>query len=180
MKMSPRFTKAQANMQPGVITADGFLGDDTRDIIDIIAEDEERCAHLGLDLAEVVRTLRYLLEQGRRGLGEPVTVDDTWIVQITEARGHLPSPFEDGIFRKVNAAIELTPRVIRSAQRATLIHRLATPEGRRTSAPQGDGGGERLFVSDLSIHMIETHHFLQGKGSPFRLDPKQLKNVLLL
>ena len=154
MKMTPKFTKAQANMQPGVITSDGFLGDDTRDIIDMIAADEERCTHLEIDLTEVARKLRYLLEQGRRGLGEPVTVDATWIVQITEARGHLPSPFEDGIFRKVNVDIEL--------------------------APQGKRSGERILASDLSIHMIETNHFLQGKGSPFRLEPEQLKRVLLL
>ena len=154
MKMSPRFTKAQANMQPGVITSDGFLGDDTRDIIDIIAADEERCTHLGIDLDEAVRKLRDLFERGRGGLGEPVTVDDTWIVRISEARGHLPSPFEDGIFRKINAEIELAPR--------------------------GKRSGARLLVGELSIHMIETNHFLQGKGSPFRLEPEQLERVLLL
>lgn len=152
--MSPKFTKAQANMQPGVITSDGFLGDDSRNLVDIIEADEERFTSLGLDFEEVVRKLRYLLEQGRKGLGEPVSVDREWIVQTTEARGHLPSPFEDGIFRKVNADIEL--------------------------APQGNGSGERLLVSDLSIHMIEKNHFLQGKGSPFRLEPEQLKKVLLL
>ena len=101
MKMSPEYRKAQENMQPGVITSDGFLGDDQRNIVDIIEADEEEFSRLGLDFDEVVKRLRQLLEEGRRGLGEPVTIENRWIVTTSEARGHLASPFEDGIFRKV-------------------------------------------------------------------------------
>ena len=107
MKMSPLFTKAQNNMQPGVITSAGFFGTDTRNLVDIIEADEEHVAALGLEFDEFVPVLRHLMEEGRKGLGEPVTVDDDWIVAVYEARGHLASPFEDGIFRKINAQIEL-------------------------------------------------------------------------
>lgn len=154
MKMSPEYTKAQENMQPGVITSDGFLGDDTRNIVDIIEADEEEFSRLGLDFDDVVSRLRRLLEEGRRGLGEPVTVDDTWIVTTSEARGHLASPFEDGIYRKVNAQIQ--------------------------HAPGGKPTGDTLLVSDLSLHLIEKNHFLQGKGAPFRIEPEMIKTVLEL
>lgn len=150
MKMSPEYTKAQQNMQPGVITSDGFLGDDTRNIVDIIEADEEEFARLGLDFDHVVATLRNLLEAGRKGLGEPVTIDDRWVVTTSEARGHLASPFEDGIFRKVNALI-------------------------RNTADESE-----LLVSDLSLHLIEKNHFLQGKGAPFRIEPDMIKKVLEL
>ncbi len=150
MKMSPEYTKAQQNMQPGVITSDGFLGDDARNIVDIIEADEEEFARLGLDFDHVVSTLRNLLEAGRKGLGEPVTIDDRWIVTTSEARGHLASPFEDGIFRKVNALI-------------------------RNTASESE-----LLVSDLSLHLIEKNHFLQGKGAPFRIEPDMIKKVLEL
>lgn len=150
MKMSPEYTKAQQNMQPGVITSDGFLGDDTRNIVDIIEADEEEFTRLGLDFDSVVATLRNLLEAGRKGLGEPVTVDDRWVVTTSEARGHLASPFEDGIFRKVNALIR-------------------------------NGYSEsELLVSDLSLHLMEKNHFLQGKGASFRIEPDMIKKVLEL
>lgn len=154
MKMSPEYKKAQDNMQPGVITADGFLGDDTRPIVDIIEADEEEFVRLGLDFDEVVEKLRRLLDEGRKGLGEPVTVDGNWIVTTTEARGHLASPFEDGIFRKVNAQIE--------------------------HAPGGKPDGKRILISDLSLHLMEKNHFLQGRGAPFRLEPDEIKAVLEL
>lgn len=139
-------------MQPGVITADGFLGEDTRNIVDIIEADEEEFSRLGLEFETVVERLRRLLEEGRKGLGEPVTVDNAWIVTTTEARGHLASPFEDGIFRKVNALIE--------------------------HAPNGKADGRTLLISDLSLHLIEKNHFLQGRGASFRIEPEQIKSVL--
>jgi hypothetical protein len=153
MKMSPELTKAQANMQPGVITSDGFLGEDDRPIVDIIQDDEEEMARLGLSFEESARKLRELMEEGRKGLGEPVTVEGRWLARVDEARGFLPSPFEDGIFRKVNAQVE----------------RLDENE-----KPTGD----RIAYTQLSLHLMEAHHFLQGKGSAFRLDPGTIKRVL--
>lgn len=152
MKMSPQYTRAQANMQPGVITSDGFLGDDHRNVVDIIEADEEKFSQLDLDFEDVARRLHSLMEAGRKGLGEPVTVEGKWIITTSEARGHLASPFEDGIYRKVNARIE--------------------------HAPQGKPTGEELLISDLSLHLLEAHHFLQGKGAPFRIEPEQIKKVL--
>lgn len=152
MKMSPEFTKAQANMQPGVITSDGFLGDDERPIVDIIAADEAAMSQHGLDFDEVVERMRNLMNEGRKGLGEPVTVDSKWIVQVYEARGFLASPFEDGIYRKVNAQVRLT-------------------EG-------ADGKEHTLLFSELSLHLLEKYHFLQGKGSSFRLEPSEIQAVL--
>jgi hypothetical protein len=154
MKMSPQYKKAQDNMQPGVITADGFLGNDTRNIVDIIEADEEKFSQLNLEFETVVTRLRYLVEQGRKGLDEPVSVDGRWIVTTTEARGQMVSPFEDGVFRKINARIE--------------------------RAPGGKASGEELLVTELSLHLMEKHHFLQGRGASFRLDPEKIKNVLEL
>jgi hypothetical protein len=152
MKMSPEYAKAQANMQPGVITSDGFLGDDRRPIVEIIADDEAKMEQLHLDFDETVERMRHLMEEGRKGLGEPVTVDGKWIVQVFEARGFLASPFEDGIYRKVNAQV-------------------SRAEGGRES-------DQKILYSELSIHLMDKYHFLQGHGSSFRLDPHDLKAVL--
>ncbi len=152
MKMTPEFVKAQANMQPGVITSAGFLGEDTRPIVEIITEDEATMQRLGLDFDEVVTRMHHLMEEGRKGLGEPTTVDGAWIVQVYEARGFLASPFEDGIYRKVNAEVK--------------------------RSEDGRPGTEAVLFSELSIHLVEKYHFLQGHGSPFRLEPAVVKRVL--
>ena len=81
MKMTPNMRKAQENMAPGVITADGFLGDDKRPLQDMITESEEQLRHHGLDIENVVQILKDFMEEGRNGLGEPITVDEKWIVQ---------------------------------------------------------------------------------------------------
>lgn len=148
MKMTPEFKKAQENMAPGVITADGFLGTDTRSLSTILDEDSQSLRHLELDAAEVVARLRYFMTEGRKGLGEPVTVDEQWLVKTDEARGHLACPWEDGICRKINVTVE-----------------------RKDT-------GEKLFYTDLSIHLLEAHGFLEGRGSFFRLEPETLKHIL--
>jgi len=154
MWMSPEYAKAQENMKPGEITSEGFLGDDERPIVEIIEADEEMMTHLGITFEDAVERMRHLMSEGRKGLEEPVSVDGTWIVRVSEARGFLASPFEDGIFRKVNADVEL--------------------------APDGKQTGDRIIYTDLSLHLMEKYHFLQGKGSPFRLEPEKLKKVLQL
>jgi hypothetical protein len=148
MKMTPVLTKAMENMKPGVITAEGFLGSDTRSLSTIIDEDAQIMRTLDIDPAEVAARLRHFMEEGRKGLGEPVTVDDHWLVKTDEARGHLVCPWEDGIFRKVNVTVE-----------------------RKDT-------GESLFFTDLSVHLLESHSFLEGRGSSFRLNLETVKHVL--
>lgn len=148
MKNNPLYKKAYANMQPGVITADGFLGDDTRPLVDIIEADEEAFAALGLEFEEVAQKLRQLQEAGLAGLGEPITVEEKWLVRVDDARGRLPSPFEDGIFKKINTEV------------------------------LNKHNNARIVFTDLSLHLMEKYHFLEGKGSPFRLEPADIKAVL--
>lgn len=72
------------------------------------------------------------------------------LVKSDEARGKFPCPYDDGLFHKNSVTVERT------------------------------GTGERITYSDLSIHLLRAHHFCQGEGSAFRLDPDVLKRVLAL
>lgn len=148
MKMTPVMKKAQENMMPGVIIAEGFLGDEKKAIKDMMVRDEGEMAKAGLDYDAVADRLLYFLDEGRKGLGEPVTVDDKWLIRVVDPRGKLPCPFEDGIFGKITAEIELK------------------------------SSGEKLLVTDLSIHLLKEHHFIEGLGSPFRIEPEMIKRVL--
>jgi len=148
MKMTPELKKAMENMEPGIITAEGFLGSDRRTLSTIIDEDAQLMRRLNITPRELAARMRHFMQEGRKGLGEPVTVDNDWLVQTDEARGYLACPWEDGIFRKVNVTIELKVT------------------------------GEKLFYTDLLIHMVEEHGFLEGHGSSFRLDLAAVKRVL--
>lgn len=149
MKMTPDYNKAFKNMQPGVISAEGFLGDDHRNLADIIEADEESMQKLGLDFKDVCKELRRLEKEARSALGDPKTVDGKYLVRADEAMGKLPSPFEDGVYEKVNITVENTENKC------------------------------RIMFTELSIHLIEKYHFFEGKGSTYRIEPHDLKQLLL-
>lgn len=155
MKLSPKDKEAFGRMRPGAITAQGFLGNDIRPPEEIIVEDEQEFARLGLDFDEVADRMEALRSAGERGLGEPVTFGKL-LVQTGDARGKLPCPFEDGFFHK-NAVS------VRSADQPG------------ESCVEGE---DMLVFSDLSIHLLRAHHFCQGRGSAFRLEPALFKRLL--
>jgi len=142
-------------MQAGVITAQGFLGNDIRPPEEIILEDEQEFARLGLNFDTVAEAMEALRTAGERGLGEPVTVGPL-LVQTGDARGMLPCPWNDGLFHK--NAVSVRPEEI-PAEACT-------------------EGEDMLVFSDLSIHLLRVHHFCQGRGSPFRLEPELIKRLL--
>jgi len=144
--------RAEANLEPGVLTADGFRGVDLRPLLRIVREDTLAMAEFGLPWDFVADHLEELMAQGSEGLGEPITVGNRFLVRVAETRGMLPCPWEDGLWRK----------------RSATVQRLVA----------GVAGGPELLFSDLSLHLLRDHHFLQGKGSPFRLEPSVLAAVL--
>ncbi|HEY9054730.1 MAG TPA: hypothetical protein VIO60_07920 [Rectinemataceae bacterium] len=151
MKVGPKDARAFDKMRAGALTSMGFLGQDDRPPEEIIAEDETAFSRLGLDFDSVADWLAALAEEGGRGLGEPITLG-TLLVQSGDARGMLPCPWEDGLFHK--NAVSAWPADMPAEACAE--------------------GEDRLVFSDLSIHLLRAHHFCQGKGSPFRLEPETL------
>lgn len=148
MKNTQAERDALERMRPGHITAQGFLGDDSRSLADIIEADSELLAQLGLDFDTICDRLERLRDEGQKGLGEPITVDGRWLVTSGDARGMLPCPWNDGLFHKNSILVE------------------------------NKANGSRLIYSDLSVHMMRAHHFCQGKGHAFRMEPELLKKVL--
>ncbi|MBN1409536.1 MAG: hypothetical protein JW969_01735 [Spirochaetales bacterium] len=145
MKESPELKKARRKMTAGVITAEGFLGNDNRTLSDIIGNDEETMEALHLDWEKIAAVLRELLEKGLAGLGKQVEVGDLWTIVADDARGKLPCPFGDGMHKK----------------QSILITDKST--------------GKKYLINDLTVHLIKAHHFLQGKGSSHRIEPADLK-----
>ena len=68
MKQSPIMDKIQQNMQPGVITLDGFLGNDDRNLIDILEEDDAEVKRLGYTHEAIANRMVELKEAGKKGV----------------------------------------------------------------------------------------------------------------
>jgi hypothetical protein len=149
MKQTEQMRKAQERMKPAVVTRDGFLGTDTRALIDILTVDDAVVNRLGAAHRDIADRMIALREAGAGGLGEFLDVPPHFEVRVDSVRGRLPCPFGDpGIFPKTNTTVR----------------------NRKL--------GREVTFTDLHIHMIGSHGFYEGKGSPFRLEPADLAEIL--
>lgn len=149
MKQSPQLQKAQESMAPGVITLEGFLGSDKRNLGDILIEDDAEVRRLGMTHEHIAHAMQHLRDSGLRGLGEFTHVAPHFEVRVDSVRGKLPCPFQHpGIYPKTNITVRNTET------------------------------GRELTFTDLHIHLVNEHGFYEGRGSAFRLDPHVLVDVL--
>ncbi len=149
MKESPELHAVEQRMQPGSITRDGFLGDETRPLGQILEEDAEQVRRLGLTHGQIARRMEHFTEEGRGGLGTTVVVDEDYEVRVETVRGMLPCPWgHAGVYPKVNVWLK------------------------------NRANGEELMWTALNIHMIGEHGFYEGRGGGFRIDPARAKRAL--
>ena len=149
MKQTPQMQRVQDNMRPGAITLEGFLGNDIRNLEDILIEDDAEVKRMGLTHGDIASRMIELREAGKEGLGEFITVPPHFEVRVDSVRGKLPCPFEHpGLLPKTNITVRNT--------------RL----------------GREITYTDLQIHLIEAHGFYEGRGSRYRTDPEELVEVL--
>jgi len=148
MKQTAQYDRAQAQMRPGVITRDGFLGADGRRLIDLLDEDDAAVHRLGVTHAAIAARMRALRAAGAAGLGSAVVVPPHFEVLVDSVRGRLRCPFSDGLAPKTN--IQVVNRAL----------------------------GREILFTDLGIHLIEAHGFYNGRGSPYRVDPGLLVEIL--
>ncbi len=149
MKKSPLEIKIMSKMQPGEITLNGFLGEDRRDLYDIIAEDERTLENLGVSAEDLAKRMQYFTDMSSDSFMDSVEVDGIFEVDTEVVRGKLPCPFSHpGIYRKT-------------------ITTLTNKKHNIT-----------IKWTALNIHLIKEHHFFEGKNSAFRLDPPVLLKAL--
>ncbi|HDQ14630.1 MAG TPA: hypothetical protein ENN41_07445 [Sediminispirochaeta sp.] len=149
MKQTPQMKKIQDNMRPGVLTLHGFLGTDTRDLVEILEEDEATVRRLGTTHRDIAERMRHFREKGNAGLGEFIDVEPHFEVRVDSVRGGIPSPFGDaGLIPKNNTTV------------------------------RNKKLGREIVYTDVNIHLIGEHGFYEGRGSLFRLEPEELVEVL--
>ena len=149
MKQTKDMQTIEGNMQPGKLTAEGFLGTDARNLQDILFADQEVVTRLQLTHEEIADRMQAITDVGCTMTEALLPLADGFAVQVDEYMGAIPCPFGD----HHNAD-----------KRNTLVKNLRT--------------GAAVHWTDLSIHMIRAHGFYEGIGSYFRLDPAYLLNFL--
>jgi hypothetical protein len=149
MKQTVQMKQAQERMRPGVITRDGFLGTDSRNLIDILVDDDASVKRMSVSHQGISSRMIELRDAGMRGLGDYISVEPHFEVRVDSVRGRLPCPFGDpGVFPKTNV-------FVRNLEKK-----------------------REITYTDMHIHMIGSHGFYEGKGAPFRLEPKDLVDIL--
>ncbi len=149
MKQTPQEKHVYENFKPGKISKEGFLGDDTRHIHNIVEADGHTLARLDVSLEQIAERLQYFIEEGKKGLETPVELEG-FTTTVIWRRGMLPSPFGDPkrLYHKIVATVK------------------------NTKLPK------ELTYTQLSVHMIRDHGFFGGKGSVYRLNPEELVKFL--
>ena len=148
MKQSPELQQAQQRMTPGVLTMDGFLGTDPRDLIEILQADDGAVRRLGLTHVEIGAAMAVLTDQAVAAFGAVVEHGEH-AVCACEAMGEMPCPFgHPGLYYKT---------VVEAEHPAT---------------------GDTMMWSALQVHMVAEHGFYEGRGAHFRLEPEALARFL--
>ncbi len=150
MKRPPKMQKLEDLLRSSQLVAGGFLGHDTRPVEEIIEADAATLERLGVQPADLGRRMAELTRIARAGLGSFVDAGEHLEVACDDNRGVIVCPWGDG----------------------TRHHKTITT-ARRTDTDQ------TVRWSDLSAHLIAQHGFFQGRGSPFRIEPRELVEVIL-
>lgn len=149
MKRSPDAKRLEKVLRCSRLVAGGFMGKDSRILEEIIEADGAELTRLGTTPEAIGVRMREMTERGREGLGTAVRFDPKREVVVDENRGQTVCPW---------------PHAGGYPKTVTTLRRLDT--------------GETAMWSELSRHLIEAHGFFQGRGSPFRLEPRELVSIL--
>lgn len=149
MKRTPQDDRIVANMQPGVLCSEGFLGSDSRDLAEIISTDDAMVRELGLTHEQLAGALGRACTAAMATYGTPTIIGDHLQGICGPAMGVIPCPWGHGK-TCAKGEIELTDT--------------------RT--------GRVIVFTPLSVHLIEEHGFYQGKGSRYRIEPADAAKLL--
>lgn len=149
MKESPQAQNLERLLRSSKLVAGGFMGDDTRNVYEIVDSDAAELAKLSFTTKQIAERMQQITNLAIPGLGTWVIIDEQRQAKIDEAKGRLVCPWpHSGRFDKRVTILKLT------------------------------GTEKNIRWSDLNVHMIAEHGFFEGKGSMFRIEPKELIQFL--
>ncbi len=149
MKESPQDQSLHARLEASKFSAGGFLGEDHRTVDEIIVDDERTLDELGVTQEQIADALQEALGKAKAAYGNEVEIRPGVTALFYESMGRIPSPF-----------------------RGEGVFEKGEAEIKNSS-------GQSLRVSPLSIHLIRLHGFFQGKGSAYRVEPRDAVAMMI-
>lgn len=149
MKRPPHMEKIEALMRSDDLVAGGFLGGDHRTLEEIIEDDKAELERCGVTAETLAEKMALVSARAAEGLGCYVAINEHLSARCDDNRGLLVCPWGDNVRRYKTV----------------------------TTAVQTDSRLQ-LQWSDLSIHLVGAHGFFEGRGSVFRLEPRELCELL--
>ncbi len=149
MKRTPSEQRIIELLAPGALCRDGFLGDDHRELQEILDADRATVEALGLTHRDIAAALDDACRAAMAGLEAPVHLTSgNLVAEFHDAMGFIPSPWGEGKLFAKGEVVVTDPAT-----------------------------GDRLVYTPLSVHLIGKHGFYQGRGSPYRLDPARVARL---
>ena len=149
MKKAPDTQKLEQILKSSAFSAAGFMGTDARSLAEIIDADLAEISRLGYTPQQITERMGRITDTAAKALGNWILIDDTYRAMIVEVKGRIPCPW---------------PHAGNFAKRVTIL--------------KDNNTGSEIKWSDLNIHLIAEHNFFEGRGSAFRIEPKEIIEML--
>jgi hypothetical protein len=150
MKQSPQEQKIEKLLRSSKLSAGGFMGNDSRNLGEVIEADAAELARLNITSGELAERMQIITNQAKQRLGNWVAINERLQARADEAKGVIVCPW---------------PHPGRFDKRVTYL--------KDTEADR------QIKWSDLNIHLIAEHGFFEGKGAAFRLEPAEVVEMVL-
>ncbi|MFC1637238.1 hypothetical protein ACFL5Z_20660, partial [Planctomycetota bacterium] len=137
------------NLRSSGLVAGGFMGSDTRSFSEVIDADAAALARLDYTKEQLAGRMEEITKRAIAGLGTWVRINESKQVCVQEFKGSLVCPW---------------PHAGRYAKRITTLRNTNT--------------GETIRWSDLNAHLIGRHGFFGGRGSIFRVEPREAVKMI--
>jgi hypothetical protein len=145
MTDSKDLEKFEHMLHSASVTAYGLMGTDSRVLSEIVQTDIDELARSNVTIAKLIERMKEITGKAIPSLGNWTKIDDTHQAKVFEVKGNVPCPWQHSCG---------------FAKRITYVENTAT----KTS----------IKWTDLNIHLIEQHNFFEGKGSAYRVEPKEV------
>jgi hypothetical protein len=151
MKESPSEKELRERLGPSKFSGEGFLGNDTRPVREIISHDLAVLEKAQITAEKIAGLLAEIYDKAVKGFGAEMEVLPGVYGKYNESMGKIPSPFTgEGVFRKGEVTVN------------------------------DKKNGYEVVITPLSIHLIQAHGFFQGKGSRYRIEPEKAVTLFKL
>ncbi len=151
MKESPSEKELRERLGPSKFSGEGFLGNDTRAVIEIISTDLALLERTGITAEQIADLFTEIYDKAVKGFGAEMEVLPGIYGKYNESMGKIPSPFTgEGVFPKGEVIIK------------------------------NMDSGDEIVITTLSINLIKNHGFFQGRGSRYRIEPEKAAALLKL